>query len=122
MHPQPIVDGIWKKIVDGVPQPREPRLCIGQEYLWMQGFPIEIIVDMKGEFSDKVMTDLAGNMCTTPVLLAVLCVAIASPTWVRLGLKDLDLDSEHVEIETPPKCPGFFDITFGPPVPASEMT
>ena len=90
----------------------------------MQGFPIEIIADMKGEFTDSLMTSLAGNMCTTPVLLAVLCVAIASPNWEVLGLKS-DLDSEPVEIETPQEQPppkGFFDISFGPPVPVSEMT
>ena len=79
---------------------------------------------MKGEFTDSLMTSLAGNMCTTPVLLAVLCVAIASPNWEVLGFKS-DLDSEPVEIETPQEQPppkGFFDISFGPPVPVSEMT
>ena len=88
----------------------------------MQGFPIEIISEMKGEFSDSMMTSLAGNMCTTPVLLAVLCVAIAAPNWEVFGFKS-DLDSEPVETpqeQPPPK--GFFDISFGPPVPVSEMT
>ena len=88
-----------------------------------RGSPIDILADMKGEFTDSLMTSLAGNMCTAPVLLAVLCVAIASPSWKVTGFIP-DLDSEPDEIIQPPRPPpkGFFDISFGPPVPVSEMT
>ena len=87
----------------------------------MQGFPIDILADMKGEFSDSLMTCLAGNMCTATVLLAVLCVAIASPSWKETGFIP-DLDSEPDEIIKPPRPLGFFDVSFGPPVPAEVMT
>ena len=49
----------------------------------MQGFPIEVIKGMKGDFHDSLLTSLAGNMCSTPVFLVVLCASIAAVSWDR---------------------------------------
>jgi len=96
----------------------DPRLCIGQEYLWMQGFPIEVINSkLKGEFHDTLFTNLAGNMCSTPVFLIVLCAAIASVDWC--GDQD-QYQRSHAESSQPVKPQrslkqSFFDTRYEPP-------
>ncbi len=96
-----------------------PRLYIVQEYLWMQGFPIEHIKEIKGDFHDSVLTGLAGNMCSTPVFLSVLCAAIASVDWDRC--KEVIQRSKVESIEPVKQQPSlkqsFFYTRYGPPKP-----
>ena len=61
---------------------REPRIVLGRENLALQGFPIDIIDKMKGSFTETLITDLAGNMVSTTVFLAILMSAMASLSWI----------------------------------------
>ena len=63
-------------------EPPEPRLVLGRENLLLQGFPIDIIEGMQGNFKESFLTDLAGNMVSTPVLLAMFLSAMASASWI----------------------------------------
>ena len=60
----------------------EPRLILGRENLLLQGFPIDIIENMPGNFKETNFTELAGNMVSTPVFLAMFMTAMASVSWV----------------------------------------
>ena len=67
--------------VDGI----APRLQLGREAFLMHGFPVAMpclqkLVDATAE---SVMTDLAGNMVSLPVMLAILMSAIAVLSWRR---------------------------------------
>ena len=77
---------------------REPRLTIGRENLALQGFPINIIRDMPGTFKETLLADLAGNMVSTPVFLAMLMSAIASVSWSPPGGTDSDADDSVDEV------------------------
>ena len=66
-----------------------PRFVLGRESLALQGFPIDIIPHMGGmggasEFSENTLTDLAGNMVSTTVFLALLSSTIAAVSWLPL--------------------------------------
>ena len=70
-------------IIDGE---REPRLVLGRESLWLRGFPIDVIDDMKGEFlKEPLFTDLAGNMVSTPIFLAMAQSIMAAVSWLPCG-------------------------------------
>ena len=60
-----------------------PRLLLGREALWLHGFPIfeESIKPLLDNESEAFLTDLAGNMVSTPVLLALLMSTISSLSW-----------------------------------------
>ena len=67
-------------VFDGL---KEPRLLLGQENLLLQGFPINILPNLPNPkcFSEHLLMDLAGNMCTTTVLLAVTMSIMAAASW-----------------------------------------
>ena len=83
-------------IIDGE---REPRLVLGRESLFLQGFPIDFvdrIVDRNGQpFSECLLNDLAGNMVSVPVFLAMLASAIGSVSW--LEKEDGEEDDDETE-------------------------
>ena len=58
------------------------RIMLGEEAMWQQGFPIDIIDDkMAKKHTQKTLMDLAGNMVSTPVLLAHLVAALCAVSW-----------------------------------------
>ena len=59
----------------------EPRLLLGRESFWLQGFPIDIIDNMKMPVKESTLIDLAGNMVSTPVFLAMIQSTLAAVTW-----------------------------------------
>ena len=64
-------------------QVQQPRLLLGRESLWLQGFPIadpivEVILNSEQE---GFLNDLAGNMISTPVMLSLIMTSIASLSW-----------------------------------------
>ena len=61
---------------------REPRLVLGREYLWLQGFPIDEICKMQGNFKESFLTDLAGNMVSTTIFLGIVQSAMAALSWL----------------------------------------
>ena len=64
-----------------------PRLMLGREALVVQGFPIGLRPDLTTEFTEGFMQDLAGNMMTLPVLLAMVVSTIAALPWKGTGGK-----------------------------------
>ena len=60
-----------------------PRILLGREALWLQGFPIleESMANLLDSESESFLTDLAGNMVSTPVLLALLLSTISALSW-----------------------------------------
>lgn len=58
-----------------------PRLMLGREALAIQGFPIEVLPDLASKYSEPFMLDLAGNMMTLPVLLALILSTLVALPW-----------------------------------------
>ena len=82
-----------------------PRLTIGREYIFLQGFPIDILSELKkGTFKENHLTDLAGNMVSVPVFLVMLMSSVASLSWLPGNIDGDPMDDED---ET--------DCTAGPP-------
>ena len=46
-----------------------PRVMLGRESLWLQGVPIEMIESMPTRHKEPLLTDLAGNMVSTPIFV-----------------------------------------------------
>ena len=67
-------------VFDGV-QP--PRCLLGREALALQGFPVNDarIQHIVKDFPESFLQDLAGNMVSTPVLLALAAASVSSLTW-----------------------------------------
>ena len=59
------------------------RLLLGREALVLQGFPSEdpSLSELIASASEAQMADLAGNMVSTPILLALAMAAISSVSW-----------------------------------------
>ena len=58
----------------------------GHENLWMQGFPIDITHSMSDfDFTSGNLTELAGNMVSVPVTLALVTSLFASVPWIIDG-------------------------------------
>ena len=69
-------------IFDHMNQQRTPRIVLGRESLWLRGFPLDVIDDMKGDFlKEPLFTDLAGNMVSTPIFLAMAQSIMAAVSW-----------------------------------------
>ena len=64
-------------------QVQPPRLLLGRESLWVQGFPIgdEDVSHILDTVSEAHLADLAGNMVSTPVFLGLVMASIAALPW-----------------------------------------
>ena len=62
---------------------KSPRLLLGREALWLQGFPIlaKSVAPVLESESESFLTDLAGNMVSTPVLLGLLLSTMCALSW-----------------------------------------
>ena len=62
----------------------------------LQGFPIAVIDDMAGTLRDDLkeplLTDLAGNMVSVPVMLAIAMSTFASVSWAPVETEDKQKD------------------------------
>ena len=64
--------------------PEQPfRLLLGKEALVLQGFPSRdpTLSELIDSYSENQMADLAGNMVSTPVMLAMAMAAISAVSW-----------------------------------------
>ena len=64
--------------------PGQPfRLLLGREALVLQGFPSQgpTLSELIGSFSENQMADLAGDMVSTPVMLAIAMAASSAVSW-----------------------------------------
>lgn len=75
-----------------------PRLMLGREALVLQGFPIGLRPDLTAEFTEGFMQDLAGNMMTLPVLLAMVVSTIAALPWKDTGSSKLPPPSSAADV------------------------
>ena len=73
---------------DGVEKPEQVRLLLGEEALIFQGFPTALLYNhpsfvplYPNAMSNANMVDIAGNMVTLPILLALVLAAFSSVTW-----------------------------------------
>ena len=73
---------------DGVEKSHQVRLMLGEEALIFQGFPTAKLFDnprfapvFPDAQSNANMVDIAGNMVTLPILLALVLSAFSSVTW-----------------------------------------
>ena len=65
---------------------------LGEEAMWQQGFPIDIIDDkMVREHGQKTLMNLAGSMVSTPVLLAHMLAAIWAVSWDEEPVSDVGI-------------------------------
>ena len=72
--------------------PGQPfRLLLGREALVLQGFPSQdaTLSKLIGSFSEVQMADLAGNMVSTPVMLAIAMAAISAVSWKDVSMSAL---------------------------------
>ena len=101
----------------------EPRILLGRESLALQGFPIDVLDKMgtspnKDYLKEALLGDLAGNMVSTPVMLATVMATMAAVSWITApGLVATTVEHEfHGEIEpqSPPKVlvdsPGAMEV------------
>ena len=51
---------------------RVPHLTIGREHLRLQGFPIDVLDSIEGDFTEHLYSELAGNIVSTPVFLSLI--------------------------------------------------
>ena len=92
---------------EGVEKSFHVRIMIGEEALIFQGFPTSKLFD-NPSFSpifpdvqtNATMADIAGNMVTLPILLALVLSAFSSVTWraVKEG-DEAAVESTEEEIE-----------------------
>ena len=62
---------------------KTPRLLLGREAMLYHGFPIsrlDLDADLDG-FSDSLLTQIAGDMISCPVLLSLALASFASVSW-----------------------------------------
>ena len=64
-----------------------PRLILGRECLLLQGFPISLKMlenpaSARETYSENFLGDLAGNMVSTPVMLAAVMSTMAAVSWI----------------------------------------
>ena len=80
-------------------QVQSPRLLLGREALWLQGFPIESehVAGRLHEDTEDFLCEVAANMLSLPVLLAVFMASVSSLSWrvteasvTELGASDLE--------------------------------
>ena len=59
------------------------RLLLGREALVLQGFPSQnkSLSELTSETSETAMANIAGNMVSTTIMLAVAMAAISSVSW-----------------------------------------
>ena len=64
-----------------------PRLLLGHEALWLQGFPIlrESVAPVLDSETEAFLTVLVVNLASTPVLLALLLSTISALSWREEG-------------------------------------
>ena len=72
----------------------------------LQGFPIAVIDDMAGtltasDLKEAFLTDLAGNMVSVPVMLAIAMSTFASVSWAPVPVEEEDQEEEDQEEEDP---------------------
>ena len=86
-----------------------PRLVLGRESFWLQGFPIDELeadcfkqVKAHGErvFTESMYQDLAGNMVSTPVMLAAVIATIVAVSWIDDEPPDAITGQAHGDAET----------------------
>lgn len=76
-----------------------PRLLLGREALRLQGFPVGLRPDLLGAFSESLMTDLAGNMMTLTIVLALVMSSVAALPWDADGASAGAQPSSEHEVE-----------------------
>ena len=72
--------------------PDQPfRFLLGREALVLQGFPSQdpTLSELIESFSEIQMADLAGNMVSTPVTLALAMAAISAVSWKTLPVSTI---------------------------------
>ena len=61
----------------------QERFVLGRESLALQGFPIAILDHQKfAKFLESDLQDLAGNMVSTTVFLAIMIATVCSVSWL----------------------------------------
>ena len=86
-----------------------PRLVLGRESFWLQGFPIDELeapcFNKRKPGGEKVFTennfqDLAGNMVSTPVMLAAVLSTFVAVSWVEDEPAEDTTGQAHGDVET----------------------
>jgi site-specific DNA-cytosine methylase len=73
---------------------REPRLLIGREALLLQGFPIDKVKALVNRTDEQLMSQLAGNMMSLPVVLAMSMAFFASVSWREGAAADMPMSTQ----------------------------
>ena len=70
-----------KQIIMVFNQVARPRLLLGYEAMVFQGFPMALMSSAIRSSKECLLKDLAGNMVSLPVMLAVTMATISSMPW-----------------------------------------
>jgi len=81
--------------VDVFDASRVPRLLIGRESLLSQGFPIDKVKDLVNRTDEQFMSQLAGNMMSLPVVLALSMAFFASVSWREGAAADTPVSTQE---------------------------
>ena len=65
-----------------------PRVLLAEEALLLQGFPVAAVSDLVAQTSNAALADLAGNMVSVPVMLALLVASVACVEWAGCQVAD----------------------------------
>ena len=75
------------------------RLMLGREALVLQGFPVALIPDVVNSTPESLMTNLAGNAMSLPVVLVLLMSLFASVSWASTTAVAASASTEEDENE-----------------------
>ena len=72
-----------------------PRLLLGEEAMILHGYPIAAVSDLVARSSNNMMSDLAGNMASPPVILALMMASVAAVEWNKDSGQQARLEEEE---------------------------
>ena len=72
-----------------------PRLLLVDEAMILHGFPVAAVSDLVEGTANHVLADLAGNMASPPVILALTMAAVASVEWHNDGGEQEKMQEEE---------------------------
>ena len=61
----------------------------------LHGYPIAAVSDLVGRSSNNMMSDLAGNMASPPVILALMMASVAAVEWNKDSGQQARLEEEE---------------------------
>ena len=86
-----------------VPGREVPRIMLGAEAMLMQGWPVLQLLegDVPLWVSDNLLSSLAGNCVSPPVLLALFLATVEGIFWIKPQQDHVDDENENQSSQNP---------------------